>query len=227
MGLTIEQVVPWGRNLKEYSLFFNFSENDFSKRIIGVGDGPASFNYEMKIRGSHCVSIDPIYQFAEHQLQARFQDTYNNIRTQLREKQDDFVWEYYENHDQVCNDRFQSMTLFLKDFDKGKKEKRYITGSLPDLPLFEGTFELAVCSHFLFLYSHIFDYEFHYQSVKEMLRVAREVRIFPILGMDGRLSEHVPGIINEYRLAGYNVSVQKVEYEFQKGGNKMLKISRI
>lgn len=42
---------------------FTLSEGDATKTIIGVGDGPASFNTEMRTIGKPVVSIDPLCVF--------------------------------------------------------------------------------------------------------------------------------------------------------------------
>lgn len=43
------------------------------------------------------------------------------------------------------------------------------------------SFDLAVCSHLLFLYSEHLSEDFHVESIKELCRVAGEARIFPLL----------------------------------------------
>ncbi len=45
--MKLNEVVPWGRSLLEYKLMFNLSEVDLNSKILGCGDGPASFNAEM------------------------------------------------------------------------------------------------------------------------------------------------------------------------------------
>ena len=52
-----------------------------------------------------------------------------------------------------------AMRRFLADFARGKCEGRYLDASLPDLPFEDNGFDLALSSHFLFLYSEQFDYE--------------------------------------------------------------------
>lgn len=59
--MKLDDVVPWGRTLAEYELMFNLSEVDLNLKILGCGDGPASFNAEMTKQGHRVVSIDPIY----------------------------------------------------------------------------------------------------------------------------------------------------------------------
>lgn len=48
MAVQLDNVVPLGRSLKQYRLVFDLSDEDLNRKIIGVGDGIASFNYEMK-----------------------------------------------------------------------------------------------------------------------------------------------------------------------------------
>jgi hypothetical protein len=59
-----------------------------------------------------------------------------------------------------------------------------------------------------------------------MCRVAAEVRIFPLLALGGRRSPFVDGIVQTLCDAGYHVSIETVPYEFQRGGNQMLRIRK-
>ena len=53
MSVTLNQVIPWGRSLQEYKRMFNLSAEELDLRILGVGDGPASFNSEMNASGTY------------------------------------------------------------------------------------------------------------------------------------------------------------------------------
>jgi len=55
---------------------------------------------------------------------------------------------------------------------------------------------------------------------------AKEVRVFPLLTMDGQPSPHLAGVVTELRQAGYHVAVDRVAYEVLRGGNQMLRLSR-
>ena len=114
----------------------------------------------------------------------------------------------------------EAMNLFLDSYDEGKKEGRYISASLPVLPFKDNEFDIALSSHFLFLYSDNLSYDFHVEAVREMLRVAGEARIFPLLDVNGKRSAYVDGIINEFK--NRRLEVRKVDYEFQVGGNEVL-----
>ena len=119
------------------------------------------------------------------------------------------------------------MELFLVDYDRGKAEGRYVAAELPELPFEDGSFDLAVCSHFLFLYSEQLGQPFHHTAIKELCRVSREVRIFPLLALGGVGSSYVAPIADAFRQQGYRVLIERVPYEFQRGANKMMRITRI
>ena len=118
------------------------------------------------------------------------------------------------------------MEEFLADYDAGREEGRYLNRSLPSLDFPDDSFDLALCSHFLLLYSDELSAEFHAEAVKEMCRVAREARIFPLLDMRGRRSRHLAGLIDHLRSRGLAANVERVDYEFQRGGNEMLRVTR-
>ena len=114
------------------------------------------------------------------------------------------------------------MRCFLADYPAGRHEGRYLAGALPRMPFADGCFDLALCSHFLFLYEDKFDAAFHVQSIVELCRVADEIRIFPLLALDGKKSRHLPVVSAVLERSGYECRVVKVDYEFQRGGNRML-----
>jgi hypothetical protein len=61
---------------------------------------------------------------------------------------------------------------------------------------------------------------------KTMRRLGREARVFPLLGLDGRPSPLLVPVTAALRDAGFEVAVRPVGYEFQKGGDRMLRVTR-
>jgi ubiquinone/menaquinone biosynthesis C-methylase UbiE len=121
----------------------------------------------------------------------------------------------------------KAMQEFLEDFPSGLQQGRYMTAELPILPFENGQFDLALCSHFLFAYSHLLSEEFHRSAITEMCRVAKEVRVFPLLqSFSGEESHHLNPIVTELKKRSFCVEIQEAPYEFQKGGNKMLRVSK-
>jgi hypothetical protein len=224
--MKLEEVVPWGRSLEEYKLMFSLSETDLNSRILGCGDGPASFNAEMKALEHFVVSIDPIYQFSAEQIDQQVRATYEPVISQVKQNPDRYIWQNFRNADELGEARLKAMEKFLFDYEAGKLAGRYLSQSLPSLEFADDQFELCVCSHLLFLYSEQLSLDFHMTAIHELLRVAPEVRIFPLLNLNCETSPYLELVIKDLSAKGYGVQVQTVAYEFQKGGNQMLKITR-
>ncbi|MGB3692463.1 MAG: hypothetical protein WA865_04350 [Spirulinaceae cyanobacterium] len=94
------------------------------------------------------------------------------------------------------------------------------------LPFPDNSFDLALCSHFLFTYSEQLSGDFHLTAILELCRVAKEVRIFPLLeNFTGEASPYIQPVIEQLREKGYEARIEKVAYEFQQGGNEMLLVS--
>ncbi|MDD5242304.1 MAG: hypothetical protein PHG47_11385 [Sulfuricella sp.] len=225
MAFELKNTVPWGRNLDEYKSMFKLTDSDLNKRIISFGDGPASFNYEMTMSGKNVVSIDPIYQFSKTDLKIRIEETKDIVIVQTKNNLQNFVWTKIKNINELEQIRLSAMENFLQDFENGKKESRYVNHEMPNKTDFDNlTFDLALSSHFLILYSQL-GLEFHISSLTEMLRVAKEIRIFPILNLDAKKSELLDSLIKHFE-KDFIVTIEKVDYEFQKNGNEMLTIKR-
>ena len=224
MTLNYKEVIPWGRNLDEYRRMFGLTENDLQLSILGCGDGPASFNAEWNEKGGNATSIDPIYQFSADEIQQRINESYQEVIHQVKDNMDKFIWNQIPSIEALGDIRMEAMQRFLETYEVEKAKGNYIEGSLPELPFEDDQFDLCLSSHFLFLYSDHLDTDFHLASVSEMLRVAKEVRIFPILELNGNLSPHLAKVLEA--LSNSKSEIRTVDYEFQKGANQALFLSR-
>ena len=222
---TLDTVVPWGRSYEEYCRMFDLTQDELGRRIVGCGDGPASFNAESRRRGCRVISCDPIYRFEPAEIQQRIDLTFGQIVDQTRQNMDQFLWSgEIDTLDALATVRMRAMRTFLDDYVSADSSGRYVAAALPHLPFSDDAFELALCSHFLFLYSDHLGEAFHYQAMDEMCRVATEVRVFPLLALDGRRSPFVDTCIDHLRTRGRDAQVHLVPYEFQRGGHEMLRI---
>ena len=176
-------------------------------------------------QGRFVVSVDPVYQFSPQQIRGQISKTYPIIMQQLRDNLDDYVWTDISSPEALGQLRMKTMDRFLSDFPEGKKEGRYLPHELPTLPIEAQTFGLALCSHFLFLYSDHLSAEFHCQAIQEMLRAAGEVRVFPLLTLGREPSPHLDAVCEHFRRSGRTCQIKTADYEFQRGGNQMLRIS--
>lgn len=224
MTFTLDKVVPWGRSFDEYVAMFSLSKSDLAGSILGCGDGPASFNSILTKRGGKIISADPLYRFSADEIKSRIHQTYHEIIEQTRKNNTEFVWNNIQSVEELGRIRMKAMEEFLSDYETGREEGRYMVADLPSLPFDNKKFDLAICSHFLFLYSEQLSEEFHIQSIKELCRVSKEARIFPLLELGAIKSRHLEPVIARIQEYGYTSEVTPVPYEFQKGGNEMLTV---
>jgi len=223
---TLQEVVPWGRSFDEYRAMFALTDADLEGRILGCGDGPASFNAIATQRGAKVVSCDPLYRHTVAEIQARIDATSAEVLEQTRRNRHEFVWDTIASVEELGRVRLAAMQEFVRDYPSGAREGRYVEAELPSLPFEDGRFDLALCSHLLFLYSAQLGEAFHRAAILELCRVAREVRIFPLLALGGRPSPFAGTSGDAVRAAGFDVSIERVPYEFQKGGNEMMRVRR-
>ncbi|MDE0105541.1 MAG: hypothetical protein OXN89_24450 [Bryobacterales bacterium] len=226
MPYSLDRVVPWGRSLDEYQAMFGLSETDLGSLILDCGGGPASFNAESAANGRAVVSVDPLYCASAAAIERRVEDTFDHVMDQMRRNSDDFVWTHVPDVAELGRRRMAALRRFIADYPRGKSEGRYVEASLPDLPFESGAFDLALSSHLLFLSSEQLNVDFHIQAAEEMFRVASEVRIFPLLQIGGTPSPHVAGVVEAFRSRGAIATIEPVAYEFQRGGNQMLRLRR-
>jgi len=224
--MKLDDVVPFGRSLAEYRAMFALTDADLDTPIAGIADGPASFNAEMTGLGGRVVSIDPLYAFRVEEIERRFHAVVDDVIAQVEASPDDWVWQFHASPRALKAHRVAVLRRFAADYEKGRAEGRYVAGSLPRLDLADGAFGLALCSHFLFLYSDQLDLGFHRRALAEMLRIAPEVRIFPLLTLARERSPHVQPLIGELAAAGLEARIERVDYELQRGGDEMLRIVR-
>lgn len=215
-----KDIVPWGRSYTEYVSMFHLSPGFLSQTVLGCGDGPAAFNSVANAFGGNVTSVDPIFSFSKKEIEKRINETFGEVIDQTRANMDKFNWEQFGTVEGLGKIRMKSMKQFLNDYEQGKEEGRYVAAALPVLPFEDKAFDLVLSSHFLLLYSDHLNLDFHLKSIDEMLRVGREIRIFPVLDLNANESPYLRPIMEKYT----NSELVKVNYEFQKGGDHMLVI---
>jgi predicted RNase H-like HicB family nuclease len=223
MPIKLSEIIPLGRRADEYIGMFGLSEQDLRRKILDCGGGPSSFNAEMNALGSHVASVDPLYEFSKEEIQAKIDATFDDIMAQAEKNRESYVWEAIKSPAELRKRRKSAMEIFLEDYERGRREKRYIPGELPHLSFKDKEFDIALSSHFLLLFSHILSLDFHIEAIFEMLRVASEVRIFPLQDFNVAKSPYVDAIIEKFS-DKHDVDIVRVGYEFQKGSNEYLRI---
>lgn len=220
MDTPFKEVAIWGRNLIEYIRMFYLPAEFIPLKILDCAGGPSSFNYEMTQLGSHVTSCDPIYALSKAEIEKKINETHKIIMKELTNNNE------FKPQNDLDDIRLSAMKTFLNDYEKGKNENRYIFSELPKLPFGSKQFDISLCSNFLFTYSHFLTLEFHIDSIREMARVAKEARIFPVCSMDGKISEYLKPVTEILSKENYLVELLTVNYEIQNGANQILIVKK-
>lgn len=205
---------------------FSLTDADLEGRILGCADGPASFNAEATREGKCVISCDPLYRYSGHEIRGRIDAVYPEMLEQTRLNLQEFVWQEFVSVDDVGRVRMAAMEDFLNDYPIGREQGRYVDAELPSLPFETESFDLVLCSHFLFLYTDQLSEDFHIDAISEMARVSNEVRVFPLLAMRGIPSRHLSSVTARLKDLGLSVGIERVPYEFVRGANEMMRIRK-
>ena len=179
MPFTLDQIVPWGRSFKEYVRMFSLTDIDLGKRIVGCGDGPASFNAAMRRQGNKVVSVDPLYQFSGEQIRRRVQEAYRTIMEQLEANQSAYTWTTIRSPQDLGRIRLKAMEDPGGTSSKARMKAGICLMNCPSCPLRTGEFDLVLCSHLLFTYSKQLSLDFHCRAVLEMCQLPRKYESSP------------------------------------------------
>ena len=226
----LDQILPWGRSFDEYLDMFALTPADLASRILALADGPASFNAHLTRRNGRVLSADPLYDFTADQIETRIAAARPLILSQAAANADRLLWgDRFPDLAALDAARSSAMADFLSDFRSPSAPTRYLATALPDLDhpaLQPDSFDLALCSHFLFLYDTHLSLDFHIASIRRVLALAPQFRIFPLLNLEARPSALLDPVRTALHQSGHTTDLHTVPYEFQRGGNQMLIVSR-
>ncbi|OUW16225.1 MAG: hypothetical protein CBD18_07340 [Opitutales bacterium TMED158] len=143
----------------------------------------------------------------------------------VRSKPEFFVPKTYPSIDAAETVREVALDRFFDDYRKRYPSGKYVAAELPELPFEDGSFDVALCGHLLFLYSSQFDYAFFKAAIRELLRVARnEIRIHPIVDSSGQPYGRLDDLRSELRREGFDSEIIDVPHEFFRGISRTLAI---
>lgn len=220
----LSSVAFFGRSLAEYIRFFSLDTDVLHGRnVLDVAAGPSAFTAVASRLGIRATAVDPLYGCSLETLITHVQLDYARTVMQMRAKPEMFRLKSFVSIDEAERDRRAAAEAFLADYEAGFLDNRYVGGALPRLPFADGSFDVVLCAHLLFIYERLFDYAFHLAACRELVRVSRgEVRIHPICGPDGRPYSELNRLRTDLVADGIHSAVVAVDYEFFKGANTTL-----
>ena len=223
-GLQLDRVVLLGRTFEEYYRYFLLEPTGLvGKRVLDVAGGVSSFCAEANKLGINVTSFHPIYALAPEKIRERFEPDLESVYRVIGSVPT-YRWDYYKNPEYMRELRKCASTIFLEDYKT--HPERYVAGELPRLPFANGEFDLTLVSYFLFAYQDQLGYEFHRESILEIMRVTRgEARIYPTVTFEAERSEYVPTLRSDPALHGFAFAEIKTDFEFLVNSDSFLRVT--
>ena len=214
-----------GRGWSEYMKMFNLEKAYLkNKKILDCAAGASSFTAHLANQGFDITAVDILYDLKPDELENKCYEHLKLLVKSLSAIKSSFVWSFFPNVGELERYRQNACQEFSIDYQR--HPERYIPTDLNSLPFPDNEFNLVLCSHLLFIYDHRLDYEFHYNSIKEMLRVCKgDLRIYPLVKHHEQKSAYVEKIRKDFQ-DYVQMELVKVDYQFRKGGNEMMVLKK-
>jgi hypothetical protein len=224
-GLQLDRVVLLGRTFEEYRRYFLLEPDDLvAKRVLDVAGGVSSFCAEANKLGINVTSFDPIYSLLLEEIRERSEPDLESVYRVIGSVPT-YRWGYYKNPEYMRELRKRASTIFLSDYKT--HSERYVAGELPRLRFADGEFDLTLVSYSLFAYQDRLGYEFHRESILEIMRVTKdEARIYPTVTFEAQPSEYIPMLRSDPMLQHFEFTEIKTDFEFLVNSNSYLKVNR-
>jgi hypothetical protein len=224
-GLDLKRVVLLGRTLEEYRRFFGLDlEALRGKAILDVGAGVSSFTAEARAMGLDVMAFDKIYASPAEQIRHRCEDDLEEVAREIGRKAV-YKWNFYKTPEGMREFRARAYRAFLKDF--AEQPKHYVAGELPRTRFADQQFDLTLVSYLLFVYEEQLSYKFHKETLLELLRITRgEIRIYPTVTFETEPSKCLERVRNDPAFAECRFEIVATDFEFLRGSNNYLKITK-
>jgi hypothetical protein len=223
-GLVLDRVVLLGRTLDEYVRYFALDLKAWrGAAVLDVGSGVSSFCAEANEQDLQITACDPIYALSWQQIQQRCEPDLDYVTNAIGNVKT-YRWDFYKSPENLRTYRERAYRKFLENYQNGRGIP-YVAGLLPKLPFPGDQFDLTLVSYFLFVYEDQFDYQFHKQSILEIMRVTRgEARLYPLVSFEAKRCPYLDPLRADPELERFRFEEVQTDFEFLAGSNWFLRI---
>jgi hypothetical protein len=216
-------VVLLGRTLEEYAQFFSLDVEALrGKKILDVAGGVSSFTAEARAKGIEVTAFDRIYGADAEEIQKRCEHDLGEVAAAIGSKAV-YCWDFYKTPEGMRAFRERAYKTFVADYRN--RPGWYVAGELPRLPFADREFDLTLVSYLLLVYEEQLSYEFHLDTLRELMRVTRgEIRIYPIVTFEAEPSKYLERLREEPDFEGWNFEVIATGFEFLRGSAFYLRV---
>lgn len=216
--------VLWGHDVADYRDMFDLSSNDLSSSILEYGCGPSGVNVELNQKSAHVISCDTLFCLDKPDLFKQTNLIFDERRLEIEKNAANFDFSRFGSLPELVDKRRRVLADFFQDYSTGKQQSRYLGVNGFPLPFKNSSFDLALSAHYLFADNDKQSSESQLIIIRELARVAKEVRIFPLIDYLGNPSPLLGPVLLGLQQEGYGVEVRDVNYSLQPAGHAMLRV---
>lgn len=218
----IGNLVITPRPLSDYRDMFLLTDDELlAGPILDCPGGASPFGAQVRGRDGNVVSVDPAYRLTRAELADRIANDLAHVAGWTAANPGNFDWTYLGSPSAFARMFEVAAELFLSDYSPDGE--RYVAAQLPELPIADGTFRLALSSHLLFCYPEYLDYDQHLAGVLELMRVTTdELRLFPVVDTAGAAYPRMDELRAELADKGVETELRAAKASFVAGGEIML-----
>ncbi len=220
----MRKLVLWGHTVDEYREMFDLSQEEMNSTILEYGCGPSAVNSQLSLANQQVVSCDPLFVLDRDTLYSKSVMIFAQMAEAIHAEQEHFDFSRSGSFEQLMTERKEGLELFFADYNEGKADQRYIGITDYHLPFADFSFDFALCSHYLFADLDEQTVDFHLTVIRELARVAKEVRIFPLIDKDGHTSSFLGPVLLGLQQENYGIEVREVAFHLHPSGNAMLRV---
>lgn len=214
----------WGLSYDDFVAMFALSDVDLKKKILNCMAAPSSFPAIARQKKYNVLTCSDVYGADHKTLQMRAQKEVERAIEFIKTNPKRYSGQVIETPDKYQEFLEENLHQFLSDYEKAKSLGLYSSEALPEVPFADHEFDLAICPHFVFGAGMNYSFDFQLNSILEMCRVAKEVRVFPLLDSDGEEPEQLSLLLQSLADKGFSTRVETVKYRLEAKGDTMLKV---
>jgi hypothetical protein len=223
----LSRIVFIGRSYREYMKMFDLKEEELKGiKILDCPSGACSFTARATHLGLDVTASDMAYYFSTDELEKKGRADLSHVKATMEETKKNYIWDFFHSVDDLMSTRVKALSDTADHMRENKGQ--YVAAELPHLPFEDQVFDLTLSAHFLFMYADKLNFNFHLDTIKELMRVtSREIRIFPLVDQTGIKYPEIEKLKKEIRTLGWDSEERSVPYEFQKGASSLLKLTKV
>lgn len=220
----MRKLVLWGHSVDDYHEQFDLTQDELNSRILEYGCGPSAVNSTQTKAQQVVVSCDPLFVLDKDTLNSKVSMIFAGMTEEVMKFSEHFDFSQCGGFDNLVRNRQKGINEFIADYEKGKAEGRYVGITDYHLPFTDFSFDFALVSHYLFAELDDQTIDFHLEVIRELARVAKEVRIFPLIDREENTSSLLGPVLLGLQQDNYGVEVREVSHHLHKLGNAMLRV---